>query len=279
MKTLLTRAGVLLLISFALSCTEYESSTCRISKFYWEGEWHKAQYNSSGRLQGLVAANSKVVFYYDALSRLTSAAIYMGDPDPYYKYEFIHGPHGIIQADEYHPSAWGTEHNRLIYHYSSPTSVDYIIMQDFGHTEEIGFQIRYDFSYTEGGNVKHVDGTSTVIHTDYFALKYDDRKNPFRILAAAVGNPVFFPIGTHANFPMSSVNNTYDISLLNRFSKNNPVFAQYEVPGVDPTDQFFTYTYDGNLANTLKWDEVSYGVTKSEKFAFEFECKPFKAEE
>lgn len=127
--------------------------------------------------------------------------------------------------------------------------------------------------------MKHVDGTSTVIHTDYFALKYDDRKNPFRILAAAVGNPVFFPIGTHANFPMSSVNNTYDISLLNRFSKNNPVFAQYEVPGVDPTDQFFTYTYDGNLANTLKWDEVSYGVTKSEKFAFEFECKPFKAEE
>ena len=280
MKTLLTRAGIfLLLVSLSFSCTQYEKPTCRISKFYWEGEWHKAQYNSAGRLLGLVAANSKVVFYYDAMSRLTSAAIYMGDADPYYKFKFIHGPHGIIQADKYHPSIWGTQHTRMIYHYASPTSVDYIISQEFGNTEEINFQIRYDFTYTGGGNVKHIDGTSNVIHSDYFGLKFDDKRNPFRVLAAAGGNPVFFPIGTHANFPMSSANNTYDISLMNRFSKNNPVYAEYEIPGVDPDQQFFTYTYDGNMANTLKWDQVHYGTTDTEKYAFEFECGTFHAEE
>ncbi len=276
MKTLFTRGCMLLLlISFAFSCIDPEKPACRISKFYWEGEWHRAQYNSSGRLRGLVAENSKVAFYYNGLSQLTSAEIYRnGDSEPFYKYEFIQGPNGIIQRDEYHPSALGTEHTRTIYHYSSPGSVDYVIHQEFGHDGVLGFEIRRDILYS-GGNVKHIDGTSSFITTDYYGAKYDNRRNPFKALAAAVGNNVFFPIGIQANFPVSN----YDISYLNLFSKNNPTRGQYRIPGVDPSDQLFTYTYDGDIVKTLAWDETSYGSTTTEKYAFEFECGPFTAEE
>ncbi|HYF68277.1 MAG TPA: hypothetical protein VD884_09075 [Ohtaekwangia sp.] len=275
MKTLFTRGGILLLlISLAFSCVDPETPTCRIAQFYWEGEWHRAEYNSSGRLRALVAENSKIVFYYDALFQLTSAEIYMGDPEPFYKYEFTHGPHGIIQTDEFHPSTLGIEHNRTIYHYSGPASVDYIIHQEFGYTEELGFEIRYDIHYS-GGNVKHIHGSSSFITTDYYAAKYDNKHNPFKALAATVGNNVFFPVGIHANFPVSD----YDISYLNLFSKNNPIRGQYNVPGVDPSDQRFTYTYDGDIAKSLKWDNTSYGTTTSEKYAFEFECRAIKTEE
>lgn len=275
MKTLLTRGCILLLlISLAFSCTDPEKPACRISKFYWEGEWHRAQYNSSGRLRALVADNRKVMFYYDAMSRLIAAEIYMGDPAAFYKYEFIHGPHGIIQADEFHPSALGTEHNRKIYHYASPASVDYIIHHEFGYTEELEFEIRYDFTYS-GGNVKQIHGSSSVITTDYYGAKYDKKRNPFKVLATAVGNSVFFPVGIHANFPVSN----YDISYLNLFSRNNPIRGQYNVPGVDPSEQLFSYSYHGNIAKSLKWDDTSYGTTTTEEYAFDFQCGPFEVEE
>ena len=276
MKIAITRICLaLLLVVFAFSCKDPEARTCRISKFYWEGEWHRAQYNSSGRLRALVAENNKIVFYYDALLRLTSAEIFLdGDTEPFYKYQFIHSPHGIVQRDEYHPSDLGTEHTRTIYHYSGPGSVDYFIKQEFGHDEHIGFEIRQDITYS-GGNVKHIDGSSSVIATDYYGAKYDNKRNPFKTLAAAVGNDAFFPVGIHANFPVSR----YDISCLNLFSKNNPQRGQYRIPGVDPSDQLFTYTYDGDIVKTLVWDETSYGSTTTEKYAFEFECGPFTAEE
>jgi hypothetical protein len=275
MKTIFKRISILgIVFLFALSCTDPSMPSCRISKFYWEDEWHDAHYNSDGRLRALIAVNSQVYFYYDASSRLTSAEIFTGDPTPFYKYEFIHGPDGIIQTDEYHPSALGTEHTRTIFHYATPTRIDYIIHQEFGYTEEIGFEIREDISYTSN-NVKFIDGTSSVITTEYLAGKYDKKKNPFRALAAAVGNNAFFPVCRVANFPVSD----YDISKMNIFSVNNPLRASYRLPGVDPTSQLFTYTYHGGIAKTIKWAETSYGTTTTEEYAFEFECGHRKSSE
>jgi hypothetical protein len=267
MKTFLSRGCItVVLIMFVFSCKEPAMLPCRIAKFYWENEWHAAHYNSSGRLTALIADNSEVYFYYDDLLRLTSAEIFMGDPTPFYKFEFVHGPNGIVQTDEYHPSALGTEHNRTLYHYSSPSRVDYLIQQEWGYDETLGFEIRYDFTYS-GNNVSYIEGSSFVIHTDYFGGKYDKKRNPFRALAAAVGNPVFFPVSRHANFPVSN----YDISYMSLFSLNNPLDARYEITGsgLDPQLQEFHYTYFGNTAKTILWEE---DASSSEDYAFEFEC-------
>ena len=122
----------------------------------------------------------------------------MGDPVPFYKYKVIHGPFGIIQADVYYPSPSGTMHDRMLYHYAGPGSVDYIIRREFGTDEATNLQIRYNITYLLWWKCEHIDGTSLVIITDYY---------------------------------------------------------------------------------TLKWDEVSYGTTSSQKYTFELECSPFNAEE
>jgi hypothetical protein len=275
MKTLFSRACIAaILVLFVFSCDDSAlPPPCRISKFYWEDEWHAAHYNSAGRLTALIADSSQVYLYYDDLMRLKSAEIFTGDPTPQYKFEFIHGPNGIIQADEYHPSTLGTEHNRILYHYISPSRVDYLIRQEWGNTETLGFEIQYDITYA-GNNVDYIEGTSSVIHTEYFGGKYDQRRNPFRALAAAVGNPVFFPVCIHANFPVPN----YDISLMSLFSRNNPLDASYQIDffGVDPQDQEFTYTYFGNIAKTILWDDEA---ASSEDYAFEFECGRGPSEE
>ena len=277
MKTLLTRGCILLLfILFAFSCADHETSPCRITKFLWEGEWHTAQYNSSGRLQGLVAPNSKIVMYYDALSRLTSAEIFMGgDPTPFYKFEFTQGPHGIIQTDRYQPT--GLQLRRTFFHYAGPGVIDEITEQEFGDSSDptrVTFEVNFLITYS-GGNVKALIEDSGI--STYYGMKYDKKRNPFKALAAAVGNDAIFPIGALANFPIGG--SSYDISYLNRLSKNNPLRGQYSVMGTGPFEQFFTYTYDGNIAKTLKWDEISYGSTSTSEYAFEFACGPFKAEE
>lgn len=268
-KLLLWSFAPVLAIILVSSCADPDTLPCRIVKFYWEDEWHAAAYNSAGRLATLTADNSKVAFYYDDLNRLVAAEIFTGDPTPFYKFEFTHGPHGIVQADEYHPSALGTEHNRTIYHYASPSRVDYLIHQEFGYDETLGFEIRKDLTYASN-NVTYVEGSSAFIHTDYVAGKYDRKRNPFRALAAAVGNNAFFPVCFMVSFPVSK----YDISYLNIFSQNNPLRASYEITGsgLDPEEQAFNYAYNGSVAKEIVWKNSSYGTTTSEDYAFEFEC-------
>ena len=271
MKTLLTRScAVLLLISIAWSCKDPEGRQCRISKFYYEGEWHRAYYTPEGRLLSLIADKSKIIFKYDELLRLKGAQIFMnGDPNPYYRYSYIQGPNGIVQIDEYYPYTMGTFiHNRFLFHYSSPGVVDYFIRQEWGNTEDLGFEIRYDITYS-GGNVKHIDGTSSVITTDYYGIKYDKNHNPFKALAALVGNDAFFPVGIKANYPVSN----YDISMLSLFSRNNPLAGQYRIPGVDPVNQVFVYGFNGDIVETIGWESTSYS-TSVEKYAFGYECGP-----
>lgn len=254
-------------------CTPEISRHCRIAKFLWDGQWHQAHYASDGRLAELIAPDSStILFHYNAASQLTNAEIYRGTPTPKYRFKFTHGPFGIVQTDEYHPSSLGTEHNRTLFHYSSASRVDYIIYQEFGaDTTSIvpGFQIRYNLSYVNN-NVSFIDGVSSEIHTAYTGGHYDKKNNPFRVLAAAVGNNAFFPVCFMANFPVAH----YDISFLSLFSFNNPQRAQYELvgTGLDPEVQTFTNTYAGSVAKKIVWQNGSYGLSDSRTYEFEFDC-------
>lgn len=256
-----------LILALSACHDEIPSRPCRIEKMYWEDQWFSASYSGSGRLTLLQADTSRVEFHYNASDQLIKAAIYGTGATPAYRFEFIHGPWGIIESNEYHPSIWGEYRTRTLYHYAAPGVVDYFIDEEYGADPDPGFIIRTDITYS-GGNVKHLDGTSSVIVTDYYGLKYDKRKNPFRALAVAVGNPAFFPVCRMVNYPVA----TYDISYLSIFSRNNPLSGQYQVPGVDPTDQTFTNHYSGPMANKIRWDSSSYGTVTTNEYAFEFSC-------
>jgi hypothetical protein len=234
---------------------------------YWEGQWFNATYSGSGRLILLEADTSRVEFHYNASDQLVKAEIYGTALAPKYRFEFAHGPFGIIEANEYHPSIWGDYRTRTEYHYSDPVTVAYMIQEEYGVDPVPGFVIRYDISYS-GGNVKLIDGTSSVITTDYIGTRYDKKRNPFKALAASVGNPAFFPVCKMANYPVA----TYDISYLSLFSRNNPLRGQYQVPGVDPALQSFDNHYSGPFADKITWYSSSYGDVTSNEYAFNFEC-------
>jgi hypothetical protein len=269
MKTANTfRLIFLLLVFFATACVdEIARRPCRISQVYWEGQWFDAFYSGSGRLLRLEADTSKVDFHYNGADQLIKAEIYGTDPDPKYRFEFAHGPFGIVETNEYHPSIWGEYRTRTEFHYAGPSVVDYLIHEEYGVDPVPGFVIQYDITYS-GGNVKLIDGTSSVITTDYIGSRYDKKKNPFKVLAAAVGNPAFFPACKMVNYPVA----TYDISYLSIFSSNNPLRGQYEVPGVDPAFQTFANHYAGAIADKITWSSSSYGVVTSNEYAFKLEC-------
>src|SRR5687768_14808356 len=98
MKSVLVRCcTAAILCSFVFSCNDPSLPPCRVSRFYWEDEWHVANYNSSGRLTSLIADSSQVYFYYDEMLRLKSAEIFTGDPTPSFTFQVKHGANGIIQ--------------------------------------------------------------------------------------------------------------------------------------------------------------------------------------
>lgn len=279
--TTLLKAACLLASAMCFSgCTPEMSRHCRISKFLWDDQWHHAHYNSVGRLTELIAPDSSTIFFhYDAASLLVKAEIYRSAATPKYRFKFTQGPFGIIQIDEYHDSSIGVEHNRTLFHYSSPTRVDYIIHQEFGAdtmTTVPGFQIRYNLSYVNN-NVSVIQGVSSEINTAYTGGHYDKKNNPFRALAAAVGNNVFFPVAFMANFPVGH----YDISFLSLFSFNNPQRAQYELvgSGLDPETQTFTNTYTGSVARKIVWQNTSYGLSDTRVYEFDFDCPSAGASE
>lgn len=263
MKSLKLFLAIPLLASLVIisSCDPSDIS-CQIKRFYWEDQYYDAYYSPTGRLELLKSSLSEVRFYYDEYDKLYHAEIHNdGEPSPTYEFDFIHGPFGITEVDLY--PLVGT-HVKEIFHYSSPTQVDYSITQEFGGSDptEVTFEIFHYFTYS-GGNVKHVDSPSSVIHTSYSAHKYDKHGNPFRMLAKAVGNPVFFPVCRTVFFPVS----LYDIPYVSLLSKNNPLSGQYEIlgSGLDPQIQEFHYTYTGPLVNTIEWTDTSYGTTVDRK--------------
>ena len=258
-------------IAFLLLCQSCISpdqlmTSCRITKFRWENQQYIAKYNSSGRLILLEADTSKIVFYYDEQNKLNAAEIYFaGTPGARHRYEYIQGPYGITQIDHY--TLRDREHQRELIHYRSTSRIDYTITQEFYH-DSITFEIRHDFIFTES-NLTTISSTSSYINSTYNA-KFDSRSNPFRTLGTAVGSRLFFPVGLFSFYPL----NQFDVSYAARFSKNNPMYGEYQLSatGLDPEEQIFDYVLDNGLIKKIHWTNSSYGVTSSKDYEFGYDC-------
>ncbi|HEY9007062.1 MAG TPA: hypothetical protein VIM75_13070 [Ohtaekwangia sp.] len=268
MKTLKTFMRLWLLLCFmvVVSCDHWCSHphACRIAKVNWEGKWHQAYYSPSGRLVKLEATGSKILFYYDGADKLTKAEIYTTDPVPKYTYEYIQGPYGIVKSTI---TESGGFVRTLDFHYASPSRVDYFVDSEFGGApgDPATFVITKQLHYS-GGNITVVDGTvSGNLFTVYSGLKYDKKDNPFLHLAAAVGNPAFFPACNLVSYPVVD----YDISILSIFSQHNPKKAGYDVDdGAVIQDQEFQYVYNADAVSSIHWIDT-YG---NKDYAFEYNC-------
>ena len=259
-------AYVLALMLLCQSCitSDQLGTSCRITKFRWENQKYLAKYNSSGRLILLEADTSKIVFYYDEYNKLNAAEIYFaGTPGVRHKYEYTHGPYGITQIDHYYLG----EHQRELIHYASSLKINYTITQEFYH-DSITFEIRHNFVFTEG-DLTSIYSTSSYINSTYNA-KFDSRSNPFRTLGSALGSRLFFPVGLFSFYPVSQ----FDVSYAARFSKNNPMYGEYQISasGLDPEEQIFDYVLDNGMIKKIHWTNSSYGVTSSKDYEFEYDC-------
>lgn len=258
--------GVLGGMMLTSSCDD-PAVVCKITQFYWDGRYYDLEYTGS-RLDRMVSGDYHIDLQYDEMDRLYTAKHYRpGDgATPSYVFTFTQGTNGITEIDY-----TGTgEHAKRLFFYTPSGNVDYTVHQEFGALDdEVTFELTQDLTFNGNGNLTFVNATSDVIHTEYTIDQYDRLKNPFMMLAAAVHNPKFFPLGLFTNYPL----HTFDVSLGSRFSKNNPHYASYEIPGgVDPDYQEFSHTYTGGLTTSIDWNKESYGTTETEHYEFDYAC-------
>ncbi len=242
-----------------------EPEPCRIVTFLWEGQLYDCVYSPSGRLTQLVSPASHVDLLYDETDKLIQADHYLpGDASPSYQFYYSHGTSGITEIDLYH----GGEHSKRTFHYTTSGEVDHIVYEEY-YMGSVSLTITQDLTFVDE-NLMSVSSTSSVINTLYTIDQYDNDKNPFIVLAAALGNPKFFPLGTFASFPVGN----FDVSFGNHFSKNNPHYGRYEIvgSGLDPEIQEFIYSYSGRYPTDLTWNNTSYGTTISENYGFTHSC-------
>ncbi|HEY5750564.1 MAG TPA: hypothetical protein VIU12_31095 [Chryseolinea sp.] len=282
MKTLNASMGVLALaclLSFS-SCfgPGLPAQKLRIKTFTWEGTLFQAQYNPYGMLTRLQGNDRRIDFLYDENEKLyRSEIIINGEAIPSARYDFTQGPLGITQIRIYFAMS-GQLHLTDIktVHYISPTKFSSILEQevsDEGDSIHVTFELDRQFTY-RGNNVASI--TTIPAFTEYNAFTYDQKRNPFMLLAEAVGNPAFFPAGDFVNFPVRP----YNIPLITVFSENNPIAAQYGTVGYpNSVDwQNFKYIYDNGLVKQIIWyDNYQNLYFQTRTFKFEYEwasCLP-----
>jgi len=269
------------LLSGLLACIgpDHGPRPIRIKRFQWYETVYHAKYNASGKLVKMQAADRDVVFLYDENNKLYKAeANIYGQPAARLVYTYKHGPYGITEiALHTAPSNGDLSHpvNIKKFQYLAATKFesyrDISLEYDENDSSHISFQMNRLFVYN-GDNVVRLH--EIPVFTDYRATEYDNKINPFRILAEAVGNPAFFPVGEFINFPVV----TFNIPAISIFSKNNPVKAMYwiEEAPITTVNQTFTYTYDKHgLVKNILWvatDMFSNEYTRT--FAFEYEWGP-----
>lgn len=252
----------------------------RIKSFTWDEKLYQAQYDAYGRLLKLQANDRNVTFFYDEDAKLTKATINLnGQTTPEHLYTFTHGPHGITEVRISEYAAW----DDMLYlttivklNYLTPTklsSLRYQEVSEAGGVITVGFELERLFQYS-GNNVSRIYVEPPF--TDYSASAYDTKKNPFMMLADAVGNPAFFPVGLMVNYPVVQ----YNIPIISLFSTNNPLKATYQIEGAPTTVtlQTFTNTYDGSLVKKIVWKSTYYNSSPATRtFIFDYErasCLP-----
>jgi len=283
MKTINTFTSVLILACIVClsSCFGPGPSPqkLRIKTFEWENILYRAEYDPYGTLTKLNGTDRDIIFSYDENQKLYQIDIMLdGHPGPDIRFTFAQGPLGITEVSTANVDYYGidTPHGHLTIHYLTPTKLSSVTEQEFNVDEDgnttVGFELDRKFTYS-GNNVARV--YTIPAFTEFTASAYDHKSNPFMLLADAVNNPAFFPIGS-ANFPVGS----YNIPLISVYSQNNPIKGVYQIEGapITATTHVFNYTYDGNLVKKIVWNATYLGSpTETRIFKFEYEwarCRP-----
>jgi len=253
-------------------------SGVRIKSFTWDGVSYQARYGANGRLTKLQASTRDIVFLYDENGKLYKTSIRnSGEAVPLRTYEYKHSTTGISEILISDRNDFDNKLHPIVIHkiyYQTPTRLTAIVEQ---YLEEQGDSVilstRYYRRFTyEGSNIALIDMIPPF--TEYRGLQYDNKVNPFMMLANAVGNPAFFPAGLYANFPVVN----FDIPFVSVFSQNNPLAAQYiTIDGAFPSNQTFTNIYNNNLVKKIVWVSRQFPppyIPDFRTFLFEYERAP-----
>jgi len=252
----------------------------RIKTFQWDNVLYRAKYDPYGTMTKLKGTDRDITFLYDENAKLYQADIVLhGHAAPQVHLTFVQGPWGITEIQTSDEGYIGiAQPNRIdIMHYLTPTHLSSFTYQEIATDPDgntyIPFQLERLFIYN-GNNVAKVN--SDPVFTEFTGSAYDHKSNPFMILAEAVNNPAFFPLGGFSNFPVGP----YSIPLISTFSENNPIKGVYQITGapITATAHAFSYTYDGNLVKKIVWNSTYLGdPTQTRVFKFEYEwahCRP-----
>jgi hypothetical protein len=251
----------------------------RIKTLEWENVLYRAEYDAYGTLTKLNGTDRDFIFSYDENAKLYQIDIVLdGEPAPNTRFTFTQGPLGITETSIANVIYYGIDkpHGHVAFHYLTPTKLSSVTEQELNleadGTTTVGFELDRKFTYN-GNNVARV--YTVPAFTEFTASAYDHKSNPFMLLADAVNNPAFFPIGS-ANFPVG----LYNIPLISLYSENNPMQGVYQIEGapITATTHVFHYTYDGNLVKKIAWNATYVGnPTETRVFKFEYEwarCLP-----
>ncbi|HEY5750563.1 MAG TPA: hypothetical protein VIU12_31090 [Chryseolinea sp.] len=284
MKNLNALTSVLVLVCFVClsSCFGPGPSPqkLRIKSFEWDNILYHAEYDPYGTLIKLKGTDRDITFLYDENAKLYQADIVLhGQPAPDVHLTFSQGAWGITEIRTSDAAYVGmAQPNRIdIIHYLTATKLSSFTFQELLLDQDgnpyVGFELDRKFTYN-GNNVARV--YTIPAFTEFTASAYDHKSNPFMLLADAVNNPAFFPLGGFANFPVGH----YNIPLISTFSENNPIKGVYQIEGAPITaiTHVFNYSYDGNLVKKIVWNSTYLGdPTQTRIFKFEYErvrCLP-----
>jgi len=267
MKTIKPVLAVCIVVisQMLLSCfPDHGDKDLRIKSFTWDNVRYYAEYTHRGLLTKLKATDRNIVFYYDENQRLYKAEIvFQGSLSPESVFDYVQGPKGITRI------TWkrdGSVYLLTDFTYAGDGRLTKILNAFGGSTDPYN---QHDLTLTYQGNnvsklVLSLGGPFTQMRTESF----DNKKNPFRMLAKSVNNPAFFPVGFYVFFQVPV---DYNIPYITWLSENNPGELVYETPGdVGGFHEFFpmAYVYNHDFVTKITWGSVS---APSIERIFEFE--------
>jgi hypothetical protein len=266
MKTIKPLFAVLVVVisQLLLSCfPDHGHKDLRIKIFVWENVRYQTEYTHRGLLKRLKASDRNIVFSYDENQKLYKAEIiFHGALVPESVFEYVQGPKGITRI------TWTREGSVYLitdFTYAGDGRITKILSAFGGSTDPYN---QHNLTPTYQGNnvsklVHDLGGPFTQMRTGSF----DNKKNPFRMLAKSVNNPAFFPVGYYVFYQVVD----YNIPYISWLSENNPGDLVYETIGDEGGFHLtfpMAYVYNHDFVTKITWGSV---IAPADARTFEFE--------
>lgn len=261
-KPILAACVAMLFLLF--SCfPDHTHKDLRIKTFLWETVLYRTEYTHRGLLKKLTATDRCIQFNYDENQKLYKAEIvFAGASTPESVFDYVQSPRGISRI------TWtrnGSVHLITDFTYGIDGKITKIANAFEGSTDPYS-QHNLVLTYA-GNNVCELVNEPPYGFTQLRTESFDNRINPFRMLARSVNNPAFFPVGYYVFFQGGD----YNIPYITWLSENNPGDLLYEQSwngGLIGLHRM-TYTYKYDLVNRITW-WYSHDSPQSKVFEFDY---------